>query len=182
MALSLRNDQQQSQWFKFDDETEVLIARQDNAKYNIGLQRLRTYFQEKRSKFIDGLQDKAGNLRYDDAMLDVDDDEKAEIDAQSDLMARYLVLDMRTVGRDDGKVVIDDAAYQYSPDLGSQLIANSTELFVFVLDKSRRQQEESRGVADRAEKKPVTGSAGKTAGAAKKTAARKKPTAQSQNS
>lgn len=182
MALSLRKNDQDAQWFDFDDETQVLVARQDNQKYTIGLQRLRTFFAEKRNRFLSSIQDKNGNLQYGDAMFEVDDDEKAELDAQADLMARHLLLDMRTVGRSDGKVVIDDEAHQYTHDLGSQLIAGNPELFVFVIEKARSQQREAAEVADRVEKKPANGSAGKSSGVAKKGARQTKPTQRSASS
>lgn len=170
MALSLKGrfgDVNESQWFKFDDDIEVLVARWDNEKYTVGLQRFRTVYQEKRNRVLKQAEID-GDLRFTDDLAEVDGDEQTEHQAQSSLMARYVVLDMRDPNRDDGKVVIDDEAVEYNPSLGQQLLVKNIDFFLWVVDKSQTLQRDAFKLAEGAGKKPSAKSSGKSAGARRK--------------
>ncbi|QFT84974.1 hypothetical protein FIU88_08295 [Halomonas sp. THAF12] len=170
MALSLKGrsgDMNESRWFQYDDDTEVLVARWDNPKYTVGLQRFRTVYQEKRNRLLKEAE-ADGRLRFTDDMAEVDDDEQTEVEAQSALMARHILLDMRTPGRDDGKVMIDGEPCDYTIDLGETLLEMNVELFVWVIQKAQELQRDAFSLAEGAEKKPSKSSAGKSSGGRKK--------------
>lgn len=170
MALSLKGrsgDVNESRWFKYDDDTEALIARCDNPKYTVGLQRFRTVYQEKRERLIKQAEED-GRLRFTENMAEVEDDEQTEIQVQCSLMSRHVLLDLRTPKRDDGKVVIDGEAKEYTSELGEQLLRLDVEFFLWVMGKAQSIQKEAYSMAEGAEKKPSTNSSGKASGARKK--------------
>lgn len=174
MALSLKGrsgDVNESKWFDFDDETEAKIARWDNDKFSVGLQRFRTVFQEKRNRLIQQA-DQDGALRFTDEMAQVEEDEQTEFEAQCDLMGRYIVLDMRTKGRDDGKLVLDGEVYQYDADLGEQLLRKNIDFFLWASGKAQELQSEAFSLAEGAEKKPSKSSSGKSNGGRKRSTTR----------
>lgn len=174
MALSLKGstgDLNESKWFDFDDETEALIARWDNEKYSVGLQRFRAVYQEKRQRLIRQAEID-GRLRFTDELAEVDDDEQTEFDAQCALMARYIVLDVRTKGRDDGKLMVDDQAMRYDHELGEKLLRRNVDLFLWATEKAQGLQKDAFSLAESAEKKPSKSSSGSSSGARKKSTTR----------
>ncbi|RKQ97151.1 hypothetical protein C7446_2571 [Kushneria sinocarnis] len=182
MALTLNTDTHdgESRWFRYDDDTEALIGRLDNHRYAVGLSHFRVYNEERSRQLIQQMTDNDGNLRFGGGVLDVSDDDQTEMDAQCQLLARYVLLDVRTPSKQ--KLYIDDKSYDYSADLGYQLLINNSEFFGFVLSRAAQLRDEAQGIAERTEKKPSPRSTGSNTGAAKKGGQQKKRTRQSADS
>ena len=156
MALSRKGrsgDVNAAEWFRFDDDTEALIARWDNDKYSVGLQRFRTVFQEKSARLLK--QAGAGeSLRFTGELAEVEDGEQTEFDAQCMLMARHIVRDMRTPGRKDSKLKLEGELATYNHELGEDLLKTNVDFFLWVTSKAQKLQADAYALAESAEKKP----------------------------
>ena len=157
MALSRQGrsgDRNETKWFGYDDDTEVLIARWDNDQYQVGMNRFRAIFQEKMRRTLEQAS-QGGQLRFTDEIAEVSDDEQTEFEAQCALMSRYIIRDMRTKGRKDGKVKLEgESATAYTHELGEQLLNVDAEFFLWVSTQAQQMQRDAYTLAKDAEKKP----------------------------
>ena len=156
MALSRKGrggDHNETKWFDYDDDTQMLIARWDNDRYSVGMNRFRAVFQEKMRRLLDKAES-GGDLRFTDDLAEVSGEEQTEFEAQCSLMARYILLDIRTKGREDGKFLLDDEAVAYDHEVGEELLRKDIELFMWVSSKAQQMQHDAYSLAKDAEKKP----------------------------
>jgi hypothetical protein len=107
----------QGRWVQYDEDTRFKIARLDNESYQVGLERHRRALK-----------------RIEDGKVGVESVEQTIVEAQADLLAKYVLLDWDgVIDADTGKPL------PYSQDIARQNLRYDSGLFTWVIEKASEQ-------------------------------------------
>lgn len=152
MALKLKNKEvvdTAAKWFDFDEDTKVLLVSLDNTEYQIAMERMRRRLARNDAQFQEG-------------DIGVIQGEKTEYVNHCLAIASFLLKDWTGAVDGDGNEI------KYTAQVGTQMLEDNVELFMFVLKYSGELATSKKEEQVETLEKQSPASSGKASGQARK--------------